>query len=234
MIAFIWLSGPIAGVLVQPYFGIWSDNCQSKWGRRKPFIVCGAVAVVASLLAFAWVKNIVEICVLIFFGHLEQTFVKALYAITAGLFICSLNVAIQAIQCGARALIVDKVSPHEQDQANACASLMIGIGSVVSYANSSFDISGNLLSGKIAQVKVISILTSVILAASVWITCTSIKERNAMCSSQEKEVKLGSISRKMKQIFKATQNLSPLSRQVYRVQFFSWVGWFIFLTYNTM
>lgn len=192
--------------------------------------------IVLSLMGFAWVKNIVDTCVFIFFGQhrVEQTVVQVLLTLTAAFFICSLNVAIQAIQCGARALIVDKASPYEQDQANACASLMIGIGSVINYANSSFDISGNLLPGIVGQVKVISILTSIILAGSVWITCTLIEEEKAILSSQEKEVGLRSISKKMRQIFYASRNLSPLSRHVYRVQFCSWIGWFIFLTYNTM
>jgi solute carrier family 45 protein 1/2/4 len=40
--SFIWLCGPITGLVVQPFVGIWSDKCTSKYGRRRPFILVGS------------------------------------------------------------------------------------------------------------------------------------------------------------------------------------------------
>lgn len=53
--AFIWLCGPISGLLVQPIVGYYSDNCSSRFGRRRPFIAAGAalVAVAVFLIGFA-------------------------------------------------------------------------------------------------------------------------------------------------------------------------------------
>ncbi|KAG6521059.1 hypothetical protein ZIOFF_018125 [Zingiber officinale] len=34
----IWLCGPVTGFVVQPIIGLWSDRCQSRFGRRRPFI----------------------------------------------------------------------------------------------------------------------------------------------------------------------------------------------------
>lgn len=53
--SFIWLCGPISGMLVQPTVGYYSDNCSSRFGRRRPFIAGGAglVAVAVFLIGFA-------------------------------------------------------------------------------------------------------------------------------------------------------------------------------------
>ena len=56
-LALVWIAGPLSGVLVQPYVGIKSDNCRIKWGRRKPFMIGGALATAISLLALAWVRE---------------------------------------------------------------------------------------------------------------------------------------------------------------------------------
>lgn len=59
LLAFVWIAGPLTGALVQPYIGIRSDNCRISWGKRKPFMVVGGAATVVSLLALAWVREIV-------------------------------------------------------------------------------------------------------------------------------------------------------------------------------
>lgn len=44
----LWLAGPVTGLLVQPIIGALSDETWSpRWGRRKPFILLGAI--IASL-----------------------------------------------------------------------------------------------------------------------------------------------------------------------------------------
>lgn len=59
LLAFVWAAGPLSGTIVQPYVGIKSDNCRVRWGRRKPFMLGGALATVFSLLALAWTKEII-------------------------------------------------------------------------------------------------------------------------------------------------------------------------------
>lgn len=46
----IWLCGPLSGLLVQPLVGLLSDRCTSRFGRRRPFILGGALAIVVSVL----------------------------------------------------------------------------------------------------------------------------------------------------------------------------------------
>ena len=59
ILAFVWLAGPLTGVLVQPYVGLKSDNCRMTWGRRKPFMVGGGAATIIALLALSRATEIV-------------------------------------------------------------------------------------------------------------------------------------------------------------------------------
>jgi hypothetical protein len=38
-----WLISPILGFFLQPIFGMWSDTCKCRWGRRRPFILAFAI-----------------------------------------------------------------------------------------------------------------------------------------------------------------------------------------------
>lgn len=40
---YLWLAGPIAGLVVQPFVGAMSDRTLSKWGRRTPYFLIGAL-----------------------------------------------------------------------------------------------------------------------------------------------------------------------------------------------
>lgn len=48
--SFIWLCGPISGMIVQPIIGHYSDNCTSSYGRRRPFILGGSALVIIAVL----------------------------------------------------------------------------------------------------------------------------------------------------------------------------------------
>lgn len=46
----IWLCGPLSGLIVQPLVGHLSDRCTSRFGRRRPFILGGAISIALSVL----------------------------------------------------------------------------------------------------------------------------------------------------------------------------------------
>eukprot|EP00898_Chlorokybus_atmophyticus_P006851 jgi/Chlat1/7167/Chrsp57S06827 len=45
-------------VQVQPYVGIWSDSSRHRWGRRRPFILSGALMVLSAVLLIAYSADI--------------------------------------------------------------------------------------------------------------------------------------------------------------------------------
>lgn len=42
--SYVYFLSPIFGFVFQPILGAWSDRCQSKYGRRRPFIFALGVA----------------------------------------------------------------------------------------------------------------------------------------------------------------------------------------------
>ena len=49
-LAVLWLAGPITGLLIQPLIGAFSDSIWTKFGRRKPFFLIGALTGSAAVL----------------------------------------------------------------------------------------------------------------------------------------------------------------------------------------
>ncbi len=49
-LTFLWLAGPVTGLLVQPLIGQLSDRSHSRWGRRRPYMVLMAVLAFISLV----------------------------------------------------------------------------------------------------------------------------------------------------------------------------------------
>lgn len=96
ILAFVWIAGPISGVLVQPYIGIKSDSCRIQWGKRKPFMVGGAVATALSFLALAWTREIVHGFLGLFGADPNSRGVKVTSIVFAVVLIYILDVAINA------------------------------------------------------------------------------------------------------------------------------------------
>lgn len=48
---YLWLAGPITGLLVQPIIGAMSDRTTHRWGRRTPYFLIGALLCSLGLLA---------------------------------------------------------------------------------------------------------------------------------------------------------------------------------------
>jgi solute carrier family 45 protein 1/2/4 len=91
----VWIAGPLSGLIMQPIVGVIADRSQSKWGRRRPFMVLGSFLVAACLLVLGWTKEIV--------GHfVEGEWRKACTIFLAVLAIYAVDFAINAGKSGSR------------------------------------------------------------------------------------------------------------------------------------
>jgi MFS family permease len=59
----VWIAGPLSGLLIQPLIGVIADRSRSKWGRRRPFMIVGSLAVALCLLVLGWTSEIVGLFV---------------------------------------------------------------------------------------------------------------------------------------------------------------------------
>ncbi|KAG6031051.1 hypothetical protein E4U19_000132 [Claviceps sp. Clav32 group G5] len=178
VLSLVWSVGPICGLILQPCFGILSDRCQSLWGRRKPFIFFGALGSVVSLLSLASAEFLGNgiTRMLLPSGRPEIEEKNALSAILAIIFIVTLNVSMQALQCGLRAIIVDTVRPHQQQTANAWAGVLVSLTNVLCYGLSFSNLRRGLGSESSSQFAVLCVITSLLLATTVAVTCLTVRE----------------------------------------------------------
>ena len=53
---YLWLAGPMTGLILQPIIGSMSDRTITRWGRRKPYFFVGAIICSLALfvMPFGW------------------------------------------------------------------------------------------------------------------------------------------------------------------------------------
>ncbi len=118
------LAGPITGLLIQPLIGVLSDRTwHPRFGRRKPFFVCGVVGAAIVLFLFPFVSAVWMAVLLLW------------------LMDASNNTAMEPY----RALISDKLRLSQRAQGFLIQGMLIGAGTVV--ANVSLFIFQQIISG---------------------------------------------------------------------------------------
>ncbi|KAJ7958864.1 Sucrose transporter [Quillaja saponaria] len=129
----IWLCGPLSGLLVQPLVGHMSDRCTSRFGRRRPFILAGAVSIVFSVLIIGHSADIGWLL-----GDRGDVRPRAVVVFVFGFWI--LDVANNMTQGPCRALLADLTGKdHRRNRvANAYFSLFMAIGNILGYATGSY------------------------------------------------------------------------------------------------
>ncbi|KAJ7764685.1 major facilitator superfamily domain-containing protein [Mycena metata] len=127
-VALVFLAGPVSGLVVQPLVGALADTSTSRWGRRRPFILGGCVVCVAGMLLLGYTRGVAA-WVFAPGGHAHGVLTVVLAVIS----IFVIDFSINAVQAVDRALLVDTLPPAQQAAGNACAALMLGLGSVVGF-----------------------------------------------------------------------------------------------------
>ncbi len=112
-IPILWIAAPMTGLLVQPIIGYWSDKTwSSKWGRRRPFFLVGAIL---SSIALCFMPNSAALW---------------MAAGTLWLMDASINVTMEPF----RAFVGDNLPSEQRTTGFATQSFFIGVGGVVASA----------------------------------------------------------------------------------------------------
>ncbi|KAF2638885.1 hypothetical protein P280DRAFT_64600 [Massarina eburnea CBS 473.64] len=231
LLALVWIAGPLSGTLVQPYVGTKSDNCRIRWGRRRPFIVGGAVATIVSLMILAWAREIVSGFFAIFGASSEGQFVKTSIIFFAVLFVYVLDFAINVIQAAIRAYIVDVAPTHQQEAANAWMIRSSGIGNILGYFAGNAKLTEYFPWLGDSQFKCLCAIASFIMAVTVAISCLAVSERDPTFDPPVETQ--GGVINFFKSLARSVKSLPPQIKRVCEVQFAAWIGWFPFLFYIT-
>ena len=124
-LSFFWILPPLMGMIVQPLIGKYSDKTWNSLGRRKPYLLVGAIIAVAVM---AFLPNAGDI-----------TFTQAVFlglnaAMWFGLFSLifldtSINIAMQPFKM----MVGDMVNEEQKGTAYAIQSALCNAGSIVGY-----------------------------------------------------------------------------------------------------
>ncbi len=217
----IWLAGPFTGMVVQPIIGALSDKTTSRFGRRRPYLLGGALL---SALAL-WALPNSEIITNTIFSTLGICIHPLAALCFAAVMIWILDACVNIAQGPYRALVPDVVPQEQHSVANSYISLAIGLGSVVAAGTSPFL--------KWAFNYQMTISAQFIMAAlaftlgMVW-TCMMIKEHKYEPKTAEVKENFNFIQ-SLKDFFA----LSPEVGKICWMQFFTWIGNMCMMIYFT-
>ena len=124
-LSFFWVLPPLMGMIVQPLVGKYSDKTWNRLGRRKPYLIVGALIAVAVMLLLPNAGN---------FTFTQSLFLGLNAAMWFGLFSLmfldtSINIAMQPFKM----MVGDMVNEAQKGLAYSIQSFLCNAGSLAGY-----------------------------------------------------------------------------------------------------
>lgn len=219
----IWLAGPFTGMVVQPLIGVLSDNTKSRFGRRRPYLLMGALITALALWAFPNSAGISD-----FIGNILNISMPAWGGLLiAAIMIWIIDACINIAQGPYRALIPDVVPQEQHSVANSYISLAIGLGSVIAAATA--PVLKYVLHYQMSIPAQFIMAALAFSLAMIW-TCMTIKEKSSLkLEDESKDENTKSFAESLKEFFL----LSPEVSKICVMQFFTWIGMMCLMIFFT-
>lgn len=214
-----------------------SDGCTSKYGRRRPFIVAGASAIILSVVIIAHSADIGGLL-----GDTGEIKTMAIVAFVIGFWL--LDVANNMTQGPCRALLADLTGndPRRTRVANAYFSLFMAVGNVLGYATGAY--SGwykvfpfaltSACSINCANLKSAFYIDIVFIVITTYISISAAKERPLGSGREDGTAQSGHIEEAfLWELFGTLKLLPGPVWVILLVTCLNWIGWFPFLLFDT-
>ena len=232
-LSWFWIIAPLMGLIVQPIIGHYSDKTWSRFGRRKPYFLVGAILASIGLILMPRADMFIA-------------FLPALWVGAGMLMImdASFNIAMEPF----RALVGDNLRTDQRTLGFSVQTALIGFGAVVGswlpyVLTHWFGVSNQTTEGSVPLNLILSfVIGAAILIGSILVTVLTTKEYtpeelesfiddqvHADTISNDEEVKESSLL----DIFEDFKKMPETMRQLSWVQFFSWFGLFGMWVFGT-
>lgn len=239
----IWLCGPLSGFLVQPLVGHMSDRSTSKFGRRRPFILIGAVAICLAVLVIGFAADIGGLL-----GDGDHPKPRAVAVFVIGFWL--LDVANNMTQGPCRALLADLTGKDQRRTrvANAYFSLFMALGNVLGFATGAFSgwfkvLPFTLTSScnvNCANLKAAFLIDVAFIAITTYISISAAKEVPLNATSRSPDINGEMLEQSsdaqesfLWELFGTFRYLSGTVWIILLVTGLTWIGWFPFLLFDT-
>jgi maltose/moltooligosaccharide transporter len=212
----LWLAGPMTGLLVQPIIGAMSDRTISKWGRRTPYFMIGAI--------------LCSICLLF------MPYSPTLWFAASLLWI--LDAANNVTMEPYRAYVSDRLNTNQHSLGFLTQSAFTGLAQTLAYLTPSllfwFGLNKDAVNeSNIPHLTVIAFLIgSVLSLTTVWWSVHSTPE--LPLTPEEKETilaKPSGIKATLAEIVEAVREMPQAMRQLWWMKLFQWYGMMCYWIY---
>lgn len=188
------------------------------------------------MLALAWVEDLADLLAIYLDLQDRNLDLKPLVIVIATAMVYMLNISIQPVQMGMRALIIEQASPAQQQRASAWASYMTGAGNIFGYAFGYLEVEKVFERPSLTHFQGLCVTASIVLCCTVLTTCFFVRERSPRSVVLTRESRRSTISKMAaapRDLVSCYRNMPHNIRKVCHIQFWAWMGWFPFLYYST-
>ena len=227
-LSLFWLAAPITGMIVQPIIGHYSDRTWNKLGRRRPYILVGALLTTITLFLMPNAAVFTTLLAPLWIGAGLLMFMDA-----------SINVTMEPF----RALIGDNLPSNQRSLGFSVQTFLIGIGAVLGsllpfILTKYFHVQGTSEVGQVPNNVIYSFYFGgfVLLLTVLW-SVFKTKEytpqelrsfSDTLVVEQETAPKFG-----LRAIASDIGKMPLIMRKLGWVQFFSWFALFMMWVYTT-
>ncbi|MCH8181313.1 MAG: MFS transporter [Proteobacteria bacterium] len=212
----LWLAGPVTGLLVQPLVGALSDRTDSRWGRRTPYALVGAVLCSLGLLAMPMSPTLWFAAGLLWFLDAAN------------------NLTMQPL----RAYVSDRLAQRQQAAGYLVQGAFTGLAQTLAYLTPSLfvwwgldrdAVGGNGVPLATVAAFVIGALMSV--GTMVW----SVRSTPELPLSEAERTRLRARPRglmaTLREIAEAARDMPPAMRRLWWMKLFQWYGMLCYWIY---
>lgn len=223
-LALFWLVAPIMGLIIQPIVGSASDRTWNRLGRRRPFILAGAIAAAIGMLLMPNAPLFVTLMAPMLFGAMMLALMDA-----------SFNICFQPF----RSLVSDMVPASQRNAGYSVQALLINIGAVIGsllpfILTNVVGLDNTAALGEVAPsvVWAFYIGATVLLGTVIW-TVIRTKEYAPEDYARYKGLNVDDAAQAEKTPFWTLVKTMPdTMKQLAVVQFFSWFALYIMWVYT--
>ena len=229
-LSFFWILPPLMGMIVQPLIGKWSDRTWCRMGRRKPYLLVGAIVAVL-VMAFLPNAGSLKLSTAYVFLGLNAAMWFGLFSL---IFLdTSINVAMQPFKM----MVGDMVGEKQKATAYSIQSFLCNAGSLVGYLFPIFftwiGIANTAPEGMVPD----SVIYSFYCGAAVLIVCVlytflKVKEMPPKEYAEFHGIKAEAEGQKHEGLLKLLVKAPRTFWTVGLVQFFCWAAFLYMWTYT--
>lgn len=219
-LSYFWLAAPLAGLVVQPLVGLFSDKTWTRLGRRIPFILGGAIV---SAIALALMPNAPTLL--------------AFAPLAMGAFILlfmdlSFNVTMQPF----RALVADMLNDRQKTTGYVVQTFLINLGAVIGAVLplllTHLGVSDETVEGQVSDHIAYSYyIGGAVLLGTVLITSFKTREYPPEKFSEYNHEETDTPHEGKSSFMELLRDIPRVMLQLGVVQFFSWAALFLMWTY---